>query len=146
MLRRMAGSTKPPTGGTAGRSWAADFPRDSPGRIGVTVSPANPDRVWAIVNAHDPDGGVYRSDDAGKSWTKVNRDRKLRQRHWYYSHIVADPGDENTVYAMNTGLYRSIDAGKTWEGSAFPTGTSTTCGSIRRTRTSWWWGMTEGPR
>ena len=72
--------------------------------------------------SHDPDGGVYRSDDAGESWTRVSRDRRLRQRHWYYSHIVADPADENTVYAMNKSIYRSIDAGKSWETIRVPHG------------------------
>ncbi len=116
------GIYKTSDGGDSWEKLGGGLPEGLTGRIGVTVSAANPDRVWAIVNAHDPDGGVYRSDDAGESWTKVNRDRKLRQRHWYYSHIVADPGDENTVYAMNTSLFRSIDAGKTWEGIDVPHG------------------------
>lgn len=108
-----------------GESWEKltnGLPTGLTGRIGVTVSPAEPDRVWAIVNAHDPQGGVYRSEDGGESWTRVNRERFLRQRHWYYSHIVADPVDPNTVYAMNTGLYRSIDGGKSWDGIRVPHG------------------------
>jgi len=108
-----------------GNSWEKlerGLPQGLTGRIGVTVSPANPDRVWAIVNAHDPQGGVYRSDDGGESWSRVNRDRRLRQRHWYYSHIVADPADENTVYAMNTSLFRSIDGGESWETIRVPHG------------------------
>jgi len=109
-------------GGDSWEKLTDGLPQGLTGRIGVTVSAADPDRVWAIVNAHDPHGGVYRSDDAGDSWTRVNRDRRLRQRHWYYSHIVADPGDENTVYAMNTGLYRSIDAGESWESIRVPHG------------------------
>ena len=111
--------------GDGGNSWeklAGGLPQGLTGRIGITVSPANPDRVWAIVNAHDPQGGVYRSDDGGESWSRVNRDRRLRQRHWYYSHIVADPLDQNTVYAMNTSLYRSIDAGESWETIRVPHG------------------------
>ncbi|MCJ7627449.1 MAG: hypothetical protein MUO50_03575, partial [Longimicrobiales bacterium] len=116
------GLYKTTDGGDSWEKLEGGLPKGLTGRIGVTVSPANPDRVWAIVNAHDPDGGVYRSDDAGKSWTRVNGERKLQQRHWYYSHIVADPMDENTVYAMNTDLYRSIDAGKNWESIRVPHG------------------------
>ena len=59
------------------------------GRIGITVSPANPERVWAIIEADD--GGVFRSDNGGKNWTKINEGRNLRQRAWYYTHIYADP-------------------------------------------------------
>jgi photosystem II stability/assembly factor-like uncharacterized protein len=109
-------------GGDSWEELETGLPEGLTGRIGITVSPANPDRVWAIVNAHDPQGGVYRSDDGGDQWSRVNRERLLRQRHWYYSHIVADPRDENTVYAMNTGLYRSIDGGKSWEGIRVPHG------------------------
>ncbi len=116
------GLYKTTDGGDNWEKLEGGLPKGLTGRIGVTVSPANPDRVWAIVNAHDPDGGVYRSDDAGKSWSRVNGERKLQQRHWYYSHIVADPADENTVYAMNTDLYRSIDAGKSWQSIRVPHG------------------------
>ena len=80
------------------------------GRIGVTVSPVNGDRVWAIVEAEN--GGVFRSDDAGKTWSKINDQRSLRQRAWYYSHIIADTKKLDTVYVLNTGLFRSNDGGK----------------------------------
>jgi photosystem II stability/assembly factor-like uncharacterized protein len=92
------------------------------GRIGLAVSPADPERVWALVNAPDPHGGIYRSDDGGDEWTKINRDRRFRQRHWYYSHLIADPVDRNTVYVLNTGMYRSIDAGRSWERIGVPHG------------------------
>ena len=68
------------------------------GKIGVTVSPANPDRVWAIVEA--PEGGVFRSEDGGATWRLTNNERKLRQRAFYYSRIYADPVDVDTVYAL----------------------------------------------
>ncbi len=88
------------------------------GRIGVDVSPSNPDRIWVIQQAADEKmGGVYRSDDGGDSFARVNRDHKLRQRGWYYSRIFAHPSDQNTVFVTNTRFYRSIDAGKTFDHS-----------------------------
>jgi photosystem II stability/assembly factor-like uncharacterized protein len=86
------------------------LPKGVLGRIGVTVSPANPDRVWALIEAQD--GGIFRSDDAGKTWKKLNGDNSIKQRAWYYSQIFADPKDENTVYAVNTELFQSTDGGK----------------------------------
>lgn len=85
------------------------MPEGPIGKIGVTVSPADPMRVWAIVEANE--GGVFRSDDGGWTWTRTNSERKLRQRAFYYSRIYADPWDKETVYCLNTGLYKSTDGG-----------------------------------
>ena len=86
------------------------------GKIGVAISPVDPDRIWVIQQAAEEEkGGVYRSDDGGKSFTRINRDHKLRQRGWYYSRIFADPKNENTVYVTNTGFYKSIDGGKNFD-------------------------------
>ncbi|HEY4320882.1 MAG TPA: YCF48-related protein [Gemmatimonadales bacterium] len=85
------------------------------GNIGIAVSPANPKRVWALIEADS--GGVYRSDDAGATWHFMNNDRNLRQRAWYFSRLTADPKDTNTVYAGNVGGFVSHDGGKT-----FPSG------------------------
>ncbi len=92
------------------------------GRTGLALSPANPNRVWALISAPDPHGGIWRTDDGGKSWQKVNRDRRFRQRHWYYSHLEADPQDPNTLYVLNTGMYRSIDGGEEWSRVGVPHG------------------------
>ena len=89
------------------------MPEGPIGKIGMTVSPADANRVWAIVEAAE--GGVFRSDDGGKSWERTNDDRKIRQRHFYYSRIVADPWDRETVYALNTRLYKSMDGGVTFD-------------------------------
>ena len=89
------------------------LPKRPLGKIGITVSGANSNRIWAIVEAND--GGVFLSDDAGATWELVNNERKLRQRAFYYSRIYADPKDENIVYALNTGFYKSVDGGKTFD-------------------------------
>ena len=82
------------------------------GKIGLAVSPVKPSRIWAVIE-HDS-GGVYRSDDGGLNWSYINRERKLRQRAWYYSNLTADPKDSNVVYALNVGFYRSRDGGRTF--------------------------------
>ncbi|MCB0278998.1 MAG: glycosyl hydrolase [Calditrichaeota bacterium] len=82
------------------------------GIIGVTVSPVNQKRVWALIEAEK--GGLFRSDDSGKTWEKVNDDRSLRQRAWYYTRIYADTKDENGVYVLNVGFHKSDDGGKTF--------------------------------
>jgi photosystem II stability/assembly factor-like uncharacterized protein len=101
-----------------GDSWqdlshAPGLPRGVQGRIGITVSPANPERVWAIVEAAD--GGVFRSDNGGRTWTRLNTENDLRQRAWYYSHIFADPKSADTVYVNNVGMWKSIDGGRTFQ-------------------------------
>lgn len=96
------------------------LPKGTVGKIGITVSPANPDRIWAIVEAED--GGVFRSDNGGGTWSKVNEERRLRQRAWYYTRIYADPKNADTVYILNTGFYRSNDGGRTYSGIGVPHG------------------------
>jgi hypothetical protein len=84
------------------------------GKIGVSVSAAQRDRVYAIVE-HAEQGGIHRSDDGGETWVKLSDDRRLRQRAWYYSHITADPGDADSVWVLNVEQFKSIDAGKSFE-------------------------------
>jgi len=96
------------------------LPRGMIGIVGIAVSPANSDRLWAIVEAED--GGVFRSDNGGRTWTKTNEQRNLRQRAWYYSRIYADPKSADTVYVLNTGFYRSNDGGRTFSGIGVPHG------------------------
>lgn len=96
------------------------LPKGMIGIVGITVSRANPERLWAIIEAED--GGVFRSDNGGKTWTKVNEERRLRQRAWYYSRIYADPKNAEMVYVLNTGFYRSNDGGRTFSGISVPHG------------------------
>jgi photosystem II stability/assembly factor-like uncharacterized protein len=116
------GVWKTSDGGDTWTKLEGGLPDGLTGRIGLAVSPANGNRVWAQVNAPDPKGGIYRSDDAGRTWRKINRDRRFRQRHWYYTHLIADPQDPNTVYNLNTGMYRSVDGGVNWENIRVPHG------------------------
>ncbi len=83
------------------------------GIVGITVSPVDSNRVWAIIEAQE--GGVYRSDDAGKTWAKVNSDRALLQRAWYYCRIYADTQNKDKVYVMNVSYGVSTDGGKTFK-------------------------------
>ncbi len=86
------------------------LPTGTLGIIGVAVSPVNSDRVWAIIEAEN--GGVFRSDDAGQTWTKINEDRSLRQRAWYYTRIYAGPKNIDEVYVVNVQFHKSTDGGK----------------------------------
>ena len=111
----------------AGDTWtditaAPGLPPRPLGRIGITVSPARPSRLWASVEAPDSTGGIFRSDDAGKTWERVNAEQKFMIRPWYFSFVTADPTDENTVYVLNLGTWRSVDGGKTFSRVRVPHG------------------------
>ncbi|MGM5469236.1 VPS10 domain-containing protein [Flavobacteriaceae bacterium LMO-SS05] len=97
------------------------FPDDTLGIIGVTVSPLNNQRVWAMVENKER-GGLYRSDDGGENWTLVNSDRSLRQRAWYYTRVYADTKDVDVVYVMNVSYHKSTDGGKTFSSHNAPHG------------------------
>ncbi|RKQ51076.1 sortilin (neurotensin receptor 3) [Roseivirga pacifica] len=99
-------------GGDTWEELTKGLPKGVMGKIGVSVSRANPNKVWAIIEADN--GGLYRSDDGGNSWKLINPDRLLRARSWYYMHIQAHPTDENSVFVMNAPLVQSVDNGKTF--------------------------------
>jgi len=89
------------------------FPDGILGIIGVTVSPVNNQRVWAMVENKDK-GGLYRSEDGGETWSQVNSERKLRQRAWYYTRVYADTEDVDKVYVLNVRYHKSTDGGRTF--------------------------------
>jgi photosystem II stability/assembly factor-like uncharacterized protein len=102
----------------AGATWTEltrnpGLPTGLIGNVGLAVSPANPRRVWAIIEADE--GGVFRSDDGGATWTRLNDERKLRQRAWYYTRIFADTRNENAVYVLNVQFWKSTDGGRTFD-------------------------------
>lgn len=90
------------------------LPSGPKGRIGLALSPARPERVWAILDADIGKKGVFRSDDAGATWTRIADNANLTQRPWYYHHIVAHPKDPETVYVLNVDMWKSTDGGKTY--------------------------------
>ena len=96
------------------------LPEGLKGRIGVVVSPANPDRVWAIVEA--PNSGLFRSDDGGVSWALVNDNQTLYDTASYYQHVFAHPQDPDTVWVLNNKSWKSVDAGKNFTEMTTPHG------------------------
>ena len=108
-----------------GKAWSdisrnPGLPAGTLGKIGVTISPADPNRYFAIVE--NLDGGIFRSDDAGATWTRVNDSRNWRQRAWYFSHVYADPKNRDGLYVLNVGMGKSTDGGKTFKGLNPPHG------------------------
>lgn len=90
------------------------------GKIGVAVSPADPNRIYAMIEHQD--GGLFRSDDAGQHWTRVNDSRDLRQRAFYYTRLTADPTLKDRVYVLNVDFWRSEDGGKSFAKIKVPHG------------------------
>ncbi len=88
------------------------LPSGNWGKIGITVSPVNTNRLWAMIEAKD--GGLYRSDDAGDNWQRVSDSPQIRQRPWYYTRVYADSQNADTVYVMNVGFHKSADGGRTF--------------------------------
>ncbi|NNF62616.1 MAG: glycosyl hydrolase [Acidimicrobiia bacterium] len=91
------------------------MPEGTLGKIGVSISPAQPDRVWALVEAEGRKRGLYRSDNRGDDWEKVSSKAELAWRPWYYMHVIAHPTDPDTVYVMDMKAWKSIDGGKEFE-------------------------------
>ena len=109
----------------AGDTWTEisrnkGLPKGVLGKIGVSASGAQSDRVYAIVEADD--GAVFRSDDGGERWDRLSEDRNLRQRAWYYHHIIADPRDPETVWVLSMETWKSNDGGKTFVEFPIPHG------------------------
>jgi photosystem II stability/assembly factor-like uncharacterized protein len=106
------GIFKSTDGGDNWQPLTRGLPTEGLGRIGLTISAANPRRIYAIVDAKE--GGLFRSDDSGSTWTKTSGDTRIWGRGWYFGKVVADPKNPDLVYVSNTGVYRSRDGGRTF--------------------------------
>ena len=96
-----------------------DWEHDKLGRIGIGIAPSDPKRLYAMVDSPSK-GGVYRSDDAGDSWTRVNNEERVWGRGSDFAWVRVSPKDENTIYVANTSTYKSTDGGKNfiaWKGA-----------------------------
>src|SRR5206468_2167381 len=78
--------------------------------------------TWTCALFEDDEGGLYRSDDAGRTWRRVNEERNMRQRAWYYTHVYADPKNADVVYVLNVQFLRSGDGGRTFRPVGVPHG------------------------
>jgi photosystem II stability/assembly factor-like uncharacterized protein len=86
------------------------------GKMAIAVCPSNSEKVYALIESdwEKEAGGLYVSNNAGKSWSQVTSDHRLIQRAWYYIKLFIDPLNENTLYVMSAPSLRSTDGGKTW--------------------------------
>jgi photosystem II stability/assembly factor-like uncharacterized protein len=131
------GIFKSTDGGTTWKQLTHGLPPEGIGRTGIAVAPSNPRRVYALVDCLIPDpnapapppapagrpgaapqrpgqGGFFRSDDAGATWTRMSGDEALWGRGWYFEHVVVDPKNEDIVYVPNVAVSRTMDGGKSW--------------------------------
>jgi photosystem II stability/assembly factor-like uncharacterized protein len=84
------------------------------GRIGIGIAPSDPNRMFAMVEAGRDAGGVYRSDDAGASWKRVNNEQRVYGRGSDFACVRVDPKNKDVLYVANTSTYRSTDGGQTF--------------------------------
>ena len=96
------------------------LPKGVLGKMGITVSGADSNRLYAQIEAEE--GGFFMSDDAGATWKLVTDRREQRQRAFYYTRLYADPKAKDTVYVLNVGFHKTTDAGKTWTTIRVPHG------------------------
>jgi photosystem II stability/assembly factor-like uncharacterized protein len=92
------------------------------GKTAVDISPANPQIVYANIEAEGEKAGVYRSNDGGKTWKQTTKDRITVARAWYYIEIFADPKNEDVVYVLNAPMLKSTDGGKSFKSIRNPHG------------------------
>ena len=109
-------------GGDTWEKLESGLPTGLRGKSDLAVSPADPDRVYALIEAPGSDGGVYRSDDRGDTWRQITDFQPIRNRPFYYTNLHAHPMDPDTLWGMAEGYWKSTDGGETWERKFTPHG------------------------
>jgi photosystem II stability/assembly factor-like uncharacterized protein len=109
-----SGVYKTTDGGTSWTQLTNGLPQHV-GHIGLSISAAAPHRIYAAVDSAPGRGGIYRSDDAGATWTRADGEQRIWQRGWYFMGITADPRNPDVLYVMNTATYRSTNGGKSFD-------------------------------
>ncbi|MBE1608207.1 WD40/YVTN/BNR-like repeat-containing protein [Actinopolymorpha pittospori] len=117
-----AGIYKSTDGGKSWKHLSKGLPDGLVGKIDLSVSAADPERVYALLEAPEPKEGLYRSDDSGESWTFVSGDDRLMERPFYYTNMEVDPTNADVVYVLDEGFFKSTDGGKTWQTRPTPHG------------------------
>lgn len=103
-------------GGTTWKKLENGIPAGKKGRIAIAIAPSNPNLLYAVIEAEKKEQkGLYRSEDAGKTWTYLNGDFALTVRPFYFSRIVVHPKDPNILYKAGLSGSKSRDGGKTFE-------------------------------
>ncbi len=118
---REGGFYKSTDGGETFTKTGTGLPSQLIGKANMAVTAANPNRIYALIEAA-PGGGMYRSDDAGATWTALPSPAQMIWRPFYYTTIGADPTNADVVYGGAEGFWKSTDAGKTWASMRTPHG------------------------
>lgn len=109
----------------AGKTWSRStegLPQGLIGKIDFAVSPADPSRVYALVETVPEEEGLYRSNDNGATWQVISTEGYLMTRPFYYTNVDADPSDADIVWVNNLALWRSVNGGKEWSRVGTPHG------------------------
>jgi len=109
-------------GGVTWRYLTRGLPSGLVGKIDLAVTPADPARVYAVVETVEEEEGLYRSDDRGESWTLVSTQAGLMNRPFYYTNVDADPTNADVVYVNNEGFYKSTNGGRSFSRLSTPHG------------------------
>ena len=119
---REGGIYKSSDGGDTWTKLTNGLPKGLFGKSDLAVSPADARRVYALIEAPEPEDGLYRSDDRGQTWRLVSSYNPLLNRPFYYTNVDADPTNADVVYVNDEGFFKSVDGGQNWQRLSTPHG------------------------